>query len=74
MIVFLYRYNNDIIVFYMKRQSSYLLPAHYHKNLQLSKNELVDDEFNFFDLKRIINEQNNLTFDMHDKRNIFNKP
>lgn len=56
-----------LLLFYMKRQSSYLLPVHYHKNLQLSKNELADNEIHFLDLKIIINEKNNLKFDVYDK-------
>lgn len=60
-----------LLAFYMKRQSSYLLPVLYHKNLQLSENELADNEIYFLDLKIIINEENNLKFDLYDKLHDF---
>lgn len=44
-------YINEIIVFYVIRQSSCLLPMHYHKNLKLSEKEFVNNEINFLDLK-----------------------
>lgn len=56
-----------LLVFYMKSQLSYLLSVHYHKNLQLRENELADNEIHFLDLKIIINEENNLKFDLYDK-------
>lgn len=44
-------YINEIIVFYVIRQSSYLLPMHYHKNLKLSENKFVNNGINFLNLK-----------------------
>lgn len=53
----------------MQRQSSYLLPAYYDKNLQLRENKLVNNSIHFLDLKIIINEKNNLTFDLYSNHN-----
>lgn len=55
----------------MQRQSSYILLVHYQKNLKFSENEILDNKTNFLDLRIIINEQNNLTFDFYDKHNDF---
>lgn len=50
---FYYRYIDDIIMFYIKRKSSYLLPERYHKNLLLSENEIVDNAINFLHLNKL---------------------